>query len=327
MRNRRARTYKPRRLILSILFILALIYNSWYLLTPDLEARTAQTPSVQSSSDYDPEGYIPPELPSPDFVAGARLLKVHFLDVGQADSIVIQTPEGQTLLVDGGNKNDSDFIKDYLQELGVKELETVIATHPHEDHIGGLQSIMESFPVRNFYMPQVIHTTKTFEDMLTSVEKSGAKKIVARVGRNISTSEEYLSMIFLAPNSNKYEELNNYSAVLKVSYKDISFLLTGDAEEFSEKEMLDNNRSVRATVLKVGHHGSRTSSSLDFLRAVKPAYAVISCGKDNVYGYPHPKSIENLNNLNIGILRTDILGTLVLETDGDKLGIHIGDKQ
>ncbi len=326
------------RLILSALFGLVFLYNSWYWFSPNIEPKPSPTPSGQTSpssstssdnlpsdqpqtSPTQPQEYIPPVLPSPDFSSN-RLLKVHYLDVGQADSIVIQTPEGNTLLVDGGNRDDSDFIITYLKDLGVNELYAVIATHPHEDHIGGLQKVMKSIPVKNFYMPEVSHTTKTFETLVEAVERSGAKKIAAKVGKSIPTDELYLSMIFLAPNSSKYEGLNNYSAVLKLAYKDISFLFTGDAEKLSEKEMLDNNRNINATVLKVGHHGSKTSSSPDFLEAVKPTYAVISCGQDNEYGYPHSESIENLNKAGTNILRTDVLGTLVIETDGEKLGIN-----
>jgi competence protein ComEC len=325
------------RVVLSALFGLVFIYNSWYWFSPDSEPKPSPTPSAQTSpasstpavnlpsnqqaSPAQPQEYIPPVLPSPDFSSN-RLLKVHFLDVGQADSIVIQTPEDKTLLIDGGNRDDSDFLMTYLKNLGVNELYAVIATHPHEDHIGGLQEIMNSIPVKNFYMPEVSHTTKTFEALVQAVEKSGAQKIAAKVGKSIPLDELHLSMVFLAPNSSKYEELNNYSAVLKLAYNNISFLFTGDAEELSEKEMLDYNRNINATVLKVGHHGSRKSSSLDFLKAVKPTYAVISCGQDNEYGYPHSESIENLNKVGTNILRTDVLGTLVIETDGEKLGIN-----
>lgn len=321
------------RLILSAVFGLIFLYNISGWISPDISPKEAQAPfTLTDSSKPDnpsadkaetpaaPEEYIPPVLPSPEF-SGNRLLKVHFLDVGQADSIVVQTPGGKTLLIDGGNKNGGEFVKTYLQNLGVKELEAVVATHPHEDHIGGLAAVLDSFSIKSFYMPDVGHTTKTFTDMIAVADRSKAAKIPVRVGKSIPTEELNLSMVFLAPNSLKYEELNNYSAVLKITYKDISFLLTGDAEQLSEQEMIDYKRKVDATVLKIGHHGSKSSSSFDFLEEVNPAFAVISCGENNDYGYPHQEVIQNLKKIDAGVLRTDVLGSILVETDGEKLGV------
>lgn len=326
------RKYHPMiRLILSFVFGILFIYNSMGLISPNTEPQTIPSAQTENAQPQDQAGdpqsdapevqeYIPPVLPSPDF-SGSRLLKVHFIDVGQGDSIVIQTPGGQTVLVDGGKRDSAEIVMDYLNNLGVKELMAVVATHPHEDHIGGLISVLESIPVKNVYMPDAVHTTAAFEDFLEAVENSGANKIYARVGRSIPVEELDVAMLFLAPNSTRYESLNDFSAVLKVSFKDISFLLTGDAQSVSEQEMLDYNRNVYSTVLKVAHHGSRTSSTESFLKAVEPVYAVITCGKENEYGYPHEETVLRLKNSGADILRTDVLGSLIMETDGEKLGI------
>lgn len=197
----------------------------------------------------------------------------------------------------------------------------VVATHPHEDHLGGLLPVLESIPVKNVYMPNVTHTTATFSNFMELVENSGANKIYTRVGRSIPVDEFDMAMLFMAPNSNNYDSLNDYSAVLKVSFKNISFLLAGDAGAISENEMVDYNRNINSTVLKVGHHGSRYSSTKAFLDIVKPVYAVITSGKDNEYGYPHPEAIRRLTESEAAILRTDVLGTLIMETDGEKIAI------
>lgn len=322
------------RIILSALFGAFFAYNSMGILFPDTNSQVPTTPAAQTeplpspdepdkSHNVTPEiqEYVPPILPSPEFSAN-RLLKVHFLDVGQGDSIVVQTPGGQTILVDGGNRESGELVSNYLKDLGVSELMAVVATHPHEDHIGGLITVLDSIPVKGVYMPNATHTTATFTNFLEAVENSGADKFIARVGRSIPVDELDMAMLFMAPNSNKYDSLNDYSAVLKVSFKDISFLLTGDAEAVSENEMLDYNRNINSTVLKVGHHGSRTSSTDEFLEAVKPVYAVITSGQDNEYGYPHAESFLRLKASGASILRTDVLGTLIIETDGEKLGIR-----
>ncbi|MEW8959126.1 MAG: ComEC/Rec2 family competence protein [Moorella sp. (in: firmicutes)] len=246
-------------------------------------------------------------------------LKVHFIDVGQADSILIQTPAGKAILIDGGNNDDGIKVVNYIKSQGVKELAAVVATHPHEDHIGGLDSVIKEIPVAAVYMPNAVTTTRTFEDFINAVKASGATRIRARGG--VKMDIPGLSVEFLAPNSNSYDELNNYSAVLKIAYGNTAFLFTGDAETVSEEEMLSAGYNLKADVLKVGHHGSASSTSAAFLKAVAPKYAVISVGKGNDYGHPDPRVLERLQRAGVKIYRTDEHGTVIIVSDGRNITI------
>ncbi|WP_338834030.1 ComE operon protein 3 [Moorella humiferrea] len=248
-----------------------------------------------------------------------RELKVHFIDVGQADSILIQTPAGKAILIDGGNNDDGIKVVNYIKSHGVKELAAVVATHPHEDHIGGLDSVIKEIPVAAVYMPNAVTTTRTFEDFINAVKASGATRIRARGG--VKMDIPGLSVEFLAPNSNSYDELNNYSAVLKIAYGNTAFLFTGDAETVSEEEMLSAGYNLKADVLKVGHHGSASSTSAAFLKAVAPKYAVISVGKGNDYGHPDPRVLERLQRAGVKIYRTDEHGTVIIVSDGRNITI------
>lgn len=243
------------------------------------------------------------------------LLQVHFLNVGQADSIVVLAPNGQTLLIDGGNFDDGPGVVSYLKSQGVKKISAIVATHPHEDHIGGLGTIIHSFPPQQVYLSNGTSTTKIFRDFMTAVKASGAKIIRAKANTKLDVSG--LTGIFLAPNSDHYEDLNNYSAVLKLTWGQVSFLLTGDAEDVSEAEMLKNGQNLKATVLKVGHHGSSSSTTPAFLKAVSPKYAVISVGVNNDYGHPAQKTLQKLKSAGVQIFRTDQDGTIVATTNGD----------
>jgi len=246
----------------------------------------------------------------------ANDLSIHFLDVGQADSIFLKLPDGLTILIDGGNNDDGDDVVNYLQKQGVSRIDYLIGTHPHEDHIGGLDDVILSLEIGQIYMPQVTHTTKTFEDLLLAIKEKGKRITAAKRGVTIIDQPE-LKAYFLSPARNDYEELNHWSAVLKLEYGYTSFLFMGDAEEYNEFEILTMS-SVRpyADLLKVGHHGSDSSTSVAFLEAVMPRYAVISVGKDNDYGHPSPVVLNRLNEHGVEVYRTDEPGTIICHSDG-----------
>jgi len=256
-------------------------------------------------------------------VRNARpLLAVHFLDVGQADSILIQASSGVNVLIDGGNNADGPGIVSYLKSQGVSQLNAVIATHPHEDHIGGLDTVIKEFPVDQVYMPKAVTTTKTFEDFLTAVSDSEAKVIQAKAG--VVLDVPGLDGVFLAPVGDYYEDLNNYSAVLKFTFNNVSFLFMGDAESLSESEMLQAGYDVKADVLKVGHHGSNSSTSTEFLTRVSPKYAVISVGANNDFGHPSASVLSRLSDAGVQVYRTDRDGTVVMRCDGETVTITKG---
>ncbi len=245
-------------------------------------------------------------------------LIVHFLDVGQADSIFIELPNKETMLIDAGNNADDKFVVNYIRNLSYNKINYVVGTHPHEDHIGGLDTVISTFDIGNIYMPKVEHTTKTFEDVLLAVKNKNLKIKTAKAGVNIVNNGD-LKIDIIAPVNDKYEDLNNYSAVVKITYKDNSFLFMGDAEKLSEDEL---TADVKADVIKIGHHGSYTSTSEEFLKRVSPTYAVISVGKDNDYGHPHKETIDLLNKSNVKVYRTDIAGTIVIKSDGYNMDIE-----
>jgi DNA internalization-related competence protein ComEC/Rec2 len=263
-------------------------------------------------------GNSPPQDSTPADATG--VLQVSFLDVGQADSILIKLPGGKTMLIDAGNNDDGKTVVNFLKSHGVKNLDVLVGTHPHEDHIGGMDDVIEAFDIEKIYMPKVTTTTRTFKDVLRAAEKKNLKITAARGGMSIPL-EEGLKADILAPNSSRYEELNNYSIVIKITYKDTSFLFTGDAEKLSEQEMLKKRYDLRADVLKVAHHGSSSGTSEEFLSAVSPEYAVISVGRNNDYGHPHRETMRRLTAHGVKVYTTADNGNLLFSSDGQRIKI------
>lgn len=248
-------------------------------------------------------------------------LKIHFIDVGQADCILIELPDGQKMLIDTGNNEDEAVIKKYLTEKSIKRLDYLITTHPHEDHIGTADVIISNYDVRNVYAPKISNNTKSFEDYLIAIKKKGLKIKAPEPGSYIINDKNKLSLQVQAPNSVKYDEINDYSIVLKLVYGNVSFLFAGDAEFISENEMLESKYDLKANVLKVGHHGSKSSTSKAFLDKVKPQYAVISVGKGNEYGHPAQETLTRLVKADVQVYRTDKSGSIIFTSDGSKIAI------
>ncbi len=271
-------------------------------------STSGQNPSEDTNSNVD-QTLSKPGAP----------LEVHFIDVGQADAILCKLPNGQNIMIDAGNNADSSLVVNYLKKQNVAKVDHLIGTHPHEDHIGGLDAVINSFEIGKVYMPKVSHTSKTYKDVLLAIKNKNLKITEAKGGVSLDVGPA-VNAVLVAPNNTSYEDLNNYSAVLKLTYGNTSFLFTGDAEEKSESEILVQYKSqIKADVLKVGHHGSNSSTSDAFLKAVSPKYAVIMVGKDNDYGHPHQETINKVNNAGIKIYRTDLQGTIIAKSNGDSI--------
>lgn len=248
-------------------------------------------------------------------VSGGEV-QFHFIDVGQGDAALIRTEKGD-ILIDAGTNASEDELKAYLDSLGVTDIEYAVFTHPHEDHIGGADMVLNTYNVKNVVLPDATSTSKTFERMMDAIEAEKCEVIEATPDKTFKVGE--LTCTILAPISTSYTETNNYSVVIRADYGETSVLFTGDAETHSESEMLERYRFkglLDCDLLKVGHHGSDTSSSQAFLDAVTPVYAVISCGEGNSYGHPIQAILARYEAMKAEIYRTDLEGSIVFTSTG-----------
>ena len=246
-------------------------------------------------------------------------IRVHFIDVGQGDAILVQSID-HAVLIDAGPTAAGANVVAHIAHFGVDTLDYVVATHPHADHIGGLPAVLDRFEVRELWAPDVVHTTNTFERFLDAVERNGLEITPISAGATLSAG--IIQMLAVAPNSSGHSNLNDYSIVLHMRHGETSFLFTGDAETFSENEMLAADWDLQSNVLNVGHHGSRTSSTDRFLDAVQPEAAVIQLAADNRYGHPHREVLDRFDERDILVLRTDELGSIIMTTDGVEIFIY-----
>lgn len=254
----------------------------------------------------------PPDIP------GNSQFTVHFIDVGQADAALVEC-DGETMMIDGGNAADSNLIAAYLKKQDVTELNYVVCSHAHEDHVGGLSGALSVAKADNIYAPKTEANSKAYKNFKKKAEEQNVEIKHPNVGDEIQLGSSTVE--FLGPIDENGKDLNSTSIVLKITYGNTSFLFTGDAEKDEEEEILNSGADLKSTVLKVGHHGSSTSTSYPFLREVMPQYAVISVEKGNSYGHPHEETLSKLSDAGVEVYRTDENGDIVMTSDGNSINI------
>lgn len=248
---------------------------------------------------------------------GERLFEVHFIDVGQADAALVLC-EGESMLIDGGNRGDSSLIYTYLKQRGLEHLDYMVCTHPHEDHVGGLAGALNYATADVAYAPVTDYDSDVFRNFKKYLEQQGGEVTVPTAGERFMLGSAEVSVVGPV-HTDTGSNPNNMSIVLRVVYGDTSFLFTGDAEREEEQAILEAGYEIESTVLKVGHHGGATSTTYPFLREVQPEYAVISVGEGNSYGHPTEDVLSRLRDADVEVYRTDMQGTVVCVSDGEKV--------
>lgn len=242
-------------------------------------------------------------------------LRISYLDVGQADSILIEN-NNEYMLIDAGNNEDGELLVKYFNQKGINEFKYLVGTHPHEDHIGGLDDVINNFNVGTIYLPDAITTTKTFMDVLDAIENKELSYKVPKIKETFTLGEALITVLYTG---NDTKDLNNTSIVLRLDFGNTSYLFTGDATDKTEEILLNSGVNIKADILKIGHHGSKYSTTDKFLKSVNPKYAIISVGTGNSYKHPESIVLNKLKANNIEIHRTDLEGTIIITSDGENI--------
>ena len=294
----------PLPFLLIPVLVLVLVLGARFLITR-LSDRGGQGKTDQTASEVSTD-----EQPE-------EKMSVHFIDVDQGDATLILS-DGHAMLIDAGGNAKGTAVQKYLMDREVSSLDYAVCTHPDEDHIGGMDVILTKFDCGQVIMPDVESDNASYPYLMDVIEDKMIRTMDPVPGTTFDLGQAKCTI--LAP-AGEYEDtdLNNWSVCLRLDCGDSSFLFTGDAEEAAEQDMLAGDRELGATVLKLGHHGSSSSSSPDFLDAVSPTFAVISCGKDNDYGHPAEKTLEELKSRDIKVFRTDLQGSIIATTDGEQI--------
>lgn len=307
------KNYAPIQLVIGLVVIACICIIGNF---RDIDLLENLTQDLQDNSLENTNNY---EDTSTSKVVSGNLV-IDFIDVGQGDSILIR--QGQNaMLIDGGTSECRDELLNFLEEEKIKKFDYIIGTHTHEDHIGSLDDVVNEYDFDKIIFPKCTSTTETFENLVNAVNNKNKKFTTPKVGEKYELGEA--SFEILAPNDDNYSSANNYSIVIKLTFGENSFLFTGDAETLSENEMLEKGLNVKADVIKIGHHGSTTSSSKKFLDAVSAKYAVISVGKDNIYKLPTKTTMDKLKELELPVYRTDEQGTIECVSDGKNITFNV----
>ena len=288
---------KHKKLISAIIAILIVLLYNYY--TKDIEPSNANKENIPVINEVTSD------------------LQIYYFDVGQADSILILNND-TAMLIDAGNNADGPLLVDYIKnKLKINKIDIVVGTHPHEDHIGGIDDIINNFDIEDIYLPEVITTTKTFEDMISAIENKDLAISIPEIGEKFKLGEADFEVIYTGTDD---KDLNATSIIINMLYGEKTYLFTGDTTEEVEDTIL--NKNIDIDVLKVAHHGSRYSSSYEFLKIATPEYAIVSVGEENSYEHPHQEAINRIKKHTNNIYMTKDVGTILLTSDGKEIEIE-----
>ena len=285
------------------------------------EPRGEGTQPSTAAAEPEETEHVPddPAQNAQDASQEGSTFEIHFIDVGQGDAALVLC-DGQAMLIDGGESSASSKIYSYLKSHGVDYLDYIVATHVHSDHVGGLSGALNYAAAGTAFCPDTEYDSRAFQSFVEYLDQQGRKITVPQAGDTFSLGS---SMVQILGPQRDYENINDTSVVLKISYGKTAFLFTGDAERTAEADILDAGYDLSATVLKVGHHGSDTSTSYPFLREIMPQYAVISVGEGNSYGHPNENLLSRLRDAGVKVYRTDLQGTILCTSDGEQVSFQV----